>query len=78
MTVKTRKQGNSLMIAIPVEFKVEENAEYEPMIDENGVLSFTPVHQNIFGQNSNYDFKAAMKQMNLTDNGKAIGKENFW
>ncbi|MFD1550135.1 type II toxin-antitoxin system PemI/MazE family antitoxin [Levilactobacillus fuyuanensis] len=78
MTVKTRKQGNSLMITIPADFKVDENVEYKPVLDDNGILSFVPVHQNIFSQNPNYDFKMAIDQMGLNDNGKLVGKENVW
>ncbi|GEP72750.1 hypothetical protein LRA02_16180 [Lentilactobacillus rapi] len=78
MIVKTRKQGNSLMITIPAEFKIDENVEFTPIKDENGVISFVPVHRNIFEQNPDYDFKKAIKQMKIQDNGKNIGKENVW
>lgn len=44
MVVKTRKQGNSLMITVPASFKVGENAEYKPTIDENGVISVSYTH----------------------------------
>lgn len=78
MTVKARKQGNSLMITVPADFKVKENAEYQPVMDSNGILSFIPTHKNIFEQNPDYDFQAALKEMNLADNGEIVGKENVW
>ncbi|HIW72540.1 MAG TPA: hypothetical protein H9875_07945 [Candidatus Levilactobacillus faecigallinarum] len=45
MKVKTRKQGNSLMITIPSSFEVPESTEYIPVMDENGIISFK--HQAI-------------------------------
>ncbi len=50
------------MITIPAEFKIDENVEFTPIKDENGVISFVPVHRNIFEQNPDYDFKK--KQLN--------------
>lgn len=78
MTVKTRKQGNSLMITIPATFRIEENEEYQAMIDENGIISFIPVRNNIFEEYADYDFKKAIKEMNIADNGEMVGKENVW
>ncbi len=78
MTVKTRKQGNSLVITIPADFKIRENKEYQPMIDENGILSFIPTRKNIYEQAADYDFKKAFKEMGLSDNGEMVGKENVW
>ena len=76
--VKTRKQGNSLMVTIPASFGVPENAEYTPVMDENGTISFVPVHQNLFMQAPDYDVKAAMTAMGVGDLGPAVGRENVW
>ncbi|MCT3285679.1 type II toxin-antitoxin system PemI/MazE family antitoxin [Lactiplantibacillus pentosus] len=77
MTVKVQKQGHSLMIPIPANYHVKEHAEYQlVMDDDNGILSFIPVHKNIFEQNPDYDFHASLKEMSLPDNGKLVGKEN--
>ncbi|MCT3282423.1 type II toxin-antitoxin system PemI/MazE family antitoxin [Lactiplantibacillus pentosus] len=77
MTVKVQKQGHSLMIPIPANFHVKDNAEYQPVMDDDtGILSFIPVHENIFEQNPDYDFQTALKEMSLPDNGKLVGKEN--
>ncbi|MFD1420572.1 type II toxin-antitoxin system PemI/MazE family antitoxin [Lactiplantibacillus songbeiensis] len=78
MTVKTRKQGNSLMITVPAKFKIAENVEFTPVMEDDGTLSFIPTHQNIFSQYPDYDFKKALKTMNLADNGEVVGKENVW
>lgn len=50
---------------VPAEFKIKENAEYQ-------------LHKNIFDQNPDYDLKKAIKEMNLSDNGKLVGKESVW
>ncbi|WEV43823.1 AbrB family transcriptional regulator [Lactobacillus sp. ESL0684] len=76
--VKTRKQGNSLMITIPAEFKVEANAEYQPVMEDNGVISFIPKHDNIFAQNPEYDLRAAIKELGVSDNGDLVGREDVW
>ncbi|KRN81599.1 type II toxin-antitoxin system PemI/MazE family antitoxin [Ligilactobacillus acidipiscis] len=78
MTVKTRKQGNSVMITVPANFKIKENTEYQPIMDENGIISFVPVHQNIFEKNPEYDLRTAIKGLNLQDNTELVGKENVW
>ena len=78
MKVKTRKQGNSLMVTIPSSFEIPENAEYTPVMDENGIISFIPVHQNLFKKDPSYDVKAAMDEMGIGDHGQFIGKENVW
>lgn len=78
MKVKTRKQGNSLMVTIPSSFEIPENAEYTPVMDENGIISFIPVHQNLFKKDPSYDVKAAMDEMGIGDYGQSIGKENVW
>ncbi|MFT8424286.1 MAG: AbrB family transcriptional regulator [Liquorilactobacillus sp.] len=78
MTVKTRKQGNSIMVTIPAEFNIGVNAEYEPIIDENGVISFMPVRSNLFKQNPDYDLRKAINDEKIPDNGNLVGKEDFW
>lgn len=78
MSVKTRKQGNSLMITVPADFKIKENMEYEPVLEDNGVLAFIPVHHNIFEENADYDFKGAHRKMGLTDTSAPVGNENVW
>lgn len=78
MTVKTRKQGNSIMITIPAEFNIGVNAEYEPIIDANGVISFMPVRSNLFKQNPDYDLRKAINDEKIPDNGNLVGKEDFW
>lgn len=45
MIVKTRKQGNSLMITIPKNFNIPTGKEYEANITSNGELVFIPKEQ---------------------------------
>ncbi|BDR61211.1 type II toxin-antitoxin system PemI/MazE family antitoxin [Lactobacillus xylocopicola] len=78
MTVKIRKQGNSLMVTVPAGFNIKENAEYSPVMDANGIISYVPVHKNLFEQFPDYDFKTAIRKMNLNDNGEVRGNENVW
>lgn len=67
------------MIPIPANFHVKDNAEYQPVMDDDtGILSFIPVHENIFEQNPDYDFQTALKEMSLPDNGELVDKENVW
>lgn len=78
MIVKTRKQGNSIMITVPAAFNVKKNTQYQPLIDDNGVISFVPLTGNIFEENADYDFKSAIKEMNLGDNEELAGHEDVW
>ena len=48
MTVKTYRLGNSIVVTIPASFNIGENGEYQPIIDENGVISLLPVKHQIF------------------------------
>jgi antitoxin component of MazEF toxin-antitoxin module len=78
MTVKTRRQGNSIMITIPASFNIQENIEYQPIIDENGVISLMPVRHNIFKDNLTYDLRKAIENESIGDNGTPIGQEDVW
>jgi len=78
MTVKARKQGNSLMVTIPASINTKEGTEFDVIQEENGVISLVPVHENIFAQNPEYDLRAGIEELNLGDNGQAVGKENVW
>ena len=40
MVVKTRKQGNSLMITIPSNLGVSENEEFTPSVEKDGTIVF--------------------------------------
>ena len=78
MIVKTKKYGNDLMIEIPAAFKVPVNTEYQPVRDENGIISFVPVSPSEFATDSEYDLKTAVRGMLIKDNGATVGKENIW
>ncbi|WP_137607928.1 AbrB family transcriptional regulator [Lactiplantibacillus daoliensis] len=66
------------MIAIPAAFKFPVNAEYQPVRDESGIISFVPVSPRGFSADSGYDLKTALRGMLIKDNGTIIGKENVW
>jgi len=66
------------MIAIPAAFKVRVNAEYQPVRDESGIISFVPVSPKGFATDSEYDLKTALRGMLIKDNGTTVGKENVW
>lgn len=66
------------MVTIPAEFNIGVNAEYEPIIDANGVISFMPVRSNLFKQNPDYDLRKAINDEKIPDNGNLVGKEDFW
>ena len=62
MTVKTYRLGNSIVVTVPALFNIGENVEYQPIIDENGVISLLPVKHHIF----------------RGDNDIPIGREDAW
>ncbi|WP_040536030.1 type II toxin-antitoxin system PemI/MazE family antitoxin [Schleiferilactobacillus shenzhenensis] len=78
MVVKTRRQGNSIMITVPASFGIGENVEFEPVRDNNGVISFIPVRKNIFAQHPEQDFRAALLDLGVSDQGDLMGHENVW
>ena len=42
-TVKARKQGTSMTLTIPAQFKVCENALFEPKLLDNGTIQYSPI-----------------------------------
>jgi antitoxin component of MazEF toxin-antitoxin module len=77
MTVKTRKQGNSLMITIPARFNIAQDTEFEAVF-EDGILSYIPVHHNIFNSKPDYDLRAAMTKEGTIENDLLVGHEDVW
>jgi len=65
------------MLRIPDGFKIRENAEFTASLNEEGVISFAPVHKSIFAKNQEYDFKSALLQLAIKDNGDPVGKERI-
>ena len=74
MTVKTYRLGNSIVVTIPASFNIGENVEYQPIIDENGVISL----HHIFRGDAGYDLRQAMLEENIGDNDIPIGREDAW
>lgn len=42
-TVKARRQGTSLTLTVPAQFKVCENALFEPKLLDNGTIQYSPI-----------------------------------
>lgn len=42
--VKSRKQGTSLTLTIPAEFKVAENKLFDPQLLDNGTIQYVPIN----------------------------------
>ena len=42
-TVKARKQGTSVTLTIPAQFKVCENALFEPKLLDDGTIQYSPI-----------------------------------
>jgi antitoxin component of MazEF toxin-antitoxin module len=40
LTVKTKKVGNAIVVAIPNELEIPEDVEFDPVIDADGNLVF--------------------------------------
>ncbi|MDE3315757.1 type II toxin-antitoxin system PemI/MazE family antitoxin [Lacticaseibacillus zeae] len=77
-TVKTQRQGNTIMVPIPTAFNISENAEYQPTIDKNGVITLVPIKRHIFESNPDYDLRKDIEEEKIGDNGPAVGRENMW
>ena len=41
-TVKARRQGTSLTLTVPAQFKVCENALFEPQLLDDGTIQYLP------------------------------------
>lgn len=78
MIIKTKKCGDDLMLQIPAEYNVAVGTVYQPLIDEHGTISFVPIQADVFETHPEYDFKAALQQMSIKDNGRPVGKERVW
>ena len=42
-TVKARRQGTSLTLTVPAQFKVCENALFEPQLLDDGTIQYLPI-----------------------------------
>ncbi|MFV0557848.1 MAG: type II toxin-antitoxin system PemI/MazE family antitoxin [Enterococcus sp.] len=48
--MKTRKQGNALVVTIPSKFGIEENVEYIAVKGDNDSITFIKKKANIFDE----------------------------
>ncbi|WP_125587756.1 type II toxin-antitoxin system PemI/MazE family antitoxin [Companilactobacillus jidongensis] len=73
--MKTRKQGNAVILSIPAQFNIPEGVEYMAMKESDGSLIFTPKGDNIFKSNDKkYD---DLRQDKNYVEGKSVGREEI-
>jgi antitoxin component of MazEF toxin-antitoxin module len=80
MAVKLRKQGNSAVLSVPAEYNFEVGTEFNPTLNDDGSLLFTPVekHVNYFERQEWQDFDLAKETAELGFDGddiKPVGRE---
>ncbi|WP_125714856.1 type II toxin-antitoxin system PemI/MazE family antitoxin [Companilactobacillus kedongensis] len=68
--MKTRKQGNSIVISIPSEFKIPAGREYMAMADSEGNLIFTPKAENIFTGSDSEDLRPSRDLLGNSSYGR--------
>lgn len=73
--MKTRKQGNAIVLTIPAKFGIEENVEYLAVKGEDDSITFIKKQPNIF--------KRALEKGNKIEIGEGfsddsvMGRETF-
>jgi hypothetical protein len=77
MIVKARKQGDELMMPVPASFNIAQDTEFEAMFAD-GILTYIPVHRNIFDERPGYDLRAAMTEEGIIENSQQVGREKVW
>ncbi|MDT3394061.1 hypothetical protein [Loigolactobacillus coryniformis] len=60
MTVKTRKVSNTTVLTVPSSFKVPENIDFEPSINERGDIIYRRVEH--ISENRKKDIHTFMNQ----------------
>ncbi len=72
MKRKTRKQGNSIMINLPAEFKVEEGKEYSLIKKKNGTIELIPQIENYFDQANPGQFYEPLEWEDIESKGREM------
>ncbi|WP_057822249.1 hypothetical protein [Schleiferilactobacillus perolens] len=78
MTVRSRRQGKSIIIPIPSEFGVKPNSVFDPEQLSDGTIQFTP-HEIKYPDIWNDDPETIAqfnRQIGLQDRGHQYGREN--
>ncbi|GAD16407.1 hypothetical protein ABC628_00490 [Lentilactobacillus otakiensis] len=62
--VEVQKIDGELVLPVPVELKAVVGTRFEVSSSDDGKISYTPVHQNIFEQSEwqNYDYQKDMAE----------------
>lgn len=79
MTVKSRKQGTSVVLTIPAEFGVEPNLEFVPKQLPDGTIQFIPVSADNFPDiwNDNpMQIEAFNRSIGIQGDSVNYGREN--
>ena len=69
---KTRKQGNSVMINIPSEFKVEEGKEYTLVQKKDGTITLIPQIENYFENARPGEFYEPLEWEDVESSGREL------
>ena len=69
---KTRKQGNSVMINIPSEFKVEEGSEYSLVKKSDGTITLIPQIENYFDNATLGEFYEPLEWDDIVATGREM------
>lgn len=77
MTVKSRKQGTSIVVTIPAEFHVAPNVEYTPKMLPDGTVQFTPISHKYpeIWKDDPKDIQAFNDSLGSYDDGGSYGRE---
>ncbi|CAD7482808.1 toxin-antitoxin system [Lacticaseibacillus casei] len=79
MTIKSRKQGTSVVLTIPAEFRVQPNMEFVPRQLPDGTIQFVPVTTDKFPDIWNDEpeqIEAFNRSIGMQDDGVSYGREN--
>lgn len=72
--MKTRKQGNSIVLTVPKEFGIKENEEFVPFLYD-GAITYLPKVENIYKKAREEGRKIEVE--NLWDDDYPQGKEDI-
>lgn len=80
MRVTSYKQGASLVLAIPSEYNLKENQDFEVKKLSDGSLLFSPIDNSLYPpiwEDNPKDIYLFNKEISSYDDGKNYGRENI-
>ena len=77
--IKSRKQGTSIVLTVPAEFKVDVNEQYDAKKLPDGTLQFVPVQKKFpeIWKDDPKDIMAFNEEIGSYDDGIEYGRENI-